>query len=248
MNEGWHKQRFIARPSAVHVNCAQCGTDMWLPASKVGEYKRCGIECNAAYRRDERETRKRECKTCGSAFYPRQNQLRNGCGLYCSQKCNTAARDAILSHESAIKGKATMAEKRARGEINYRFGPDNPSWKGGAQEARLRRRDSGKEAESLRRYRRENPDKVREFTARRAGRKLGKLPYGTIPSIKTMQRNKCAICKVSIAQAYHVDHIVPLARGGQHARNNIQLLCPPCNLHKSSRDPIHHMQSLGRLL
>lgn len=27
-----------------------------------------------------------------------------------------------------------------------------------------------------------------------------------------------------------------------------RILCAPCNLHKSNRDPIDHMRSLGRLL
>jgi len=41
---------------------------------------------------------------------------------------------------------------------------------------------------------------------------------------------------------------LPLARGGKHEPRNIQFLCEHCNLTKNARDPIDHMQSLGRLL
>jgi len=33
----------------------------------------------------------------------------------------------------------------------------------------------------------------------------------------------------------HCDHIIPLSRGGKDAMDNLQTLCAPCNLHKSSQ-------------
>lgn len=41
---------------------------------------------------------------------------------------------------------------------------------------------------------------------------------------------------------------MPLARGGGNGIGNIQLLCPPCNLRKGSKDPIKWAQKNGRLL
>lgn len=62
------------------------------------------------------------------------------------------------------------------------------------------------------------------------------------------QKSKCACCRCSIKQRYHIDHIVPLARGGSNDRRNLQLLCAGCNQRKSAKDPIDHMQSLGFLI
>lgn len=63
------------------------------------------------------------------------------------------------------------------------------------------------------------------------------------------KRCRCAVCKASIeGAAYHLDHIKPLARGGGNDPSNLQLLCPPCNLSKSAKDPIDFMQSRGYLL
>jgi 5-methylcytosine-specific restriction endonuclease McrA len=34
---------------------------------------------------------------------------------------------------------------------------------------------------------------------------------------------------------FHVDHVVPLARGGEHSYANTQPACPPCNMSKGAR-------------
>ena len=41
----------------------------------------------------------------------------------------------------------------------------------------------------------------------------------------------CQIC-ASEGPPYHIDHVVPLSRGGKNDLPNLQLLCPPCNLRK----------------
>ena len=68
-----------------------------------------------------------------------------------------------------------------------------------------------------------------------------------IKYIYDSQKHKCAICKISIKKYRHIDHIVPIARGGRHNKYNIQLLCPQCNLSKNCKDPIDFMNSLGLL-
>lgn len=51
------------------------------------------------------------------------------------------------------------------------------------------------------------------------------------------QECKCAVCGCWIGPpcAYHIDHIVALARGGANEVANLQLLCPRCNLKKGAR-------------
>lgn len=69
-----------------------------------------------------------------------------------------------------------------------------------------------------------------------------------IASILSAQRGKCGYCRMKLGKRYHVDHIVPLARGGSNARRNLQILCVPCNKSKSAKDPIDFAQSKGLLL
>lgn len=69
-----------------------------------------------------------------------------------------------------------------------------------------------------------------------------------VAEILKLQKGRCAYCRTSASQKYHVDHIIPLAKGGSNARRNLQVLCPPCNQTKSARDPIEYMQEKGMLL
>jgi len=52
------------------------------------------------------------------------------------------------------------------------------------------------------------------------------------------QNGKCAnpVCGTNLADGYHVDHIVALVNGGTNWIENIQLLCPTCNLRKGRKD------------
>lgn len=63
------------------------------------------------------------------------------------------------------------------------------------------------------------------------------------------QRQRCAYCRISLkVRPYHVDHMVAIAMGGSNAPNNIQILCPACNIKKSAKDPIIFAQSVGLLI
>lgn len=49
-------------------------------------------------------------------------------------------------------------------------------------------------------------------------------------------RGICRYCKEPVT-TFHVDHIVPVARGGTDRPKNLALSCVPCNLKKAARTP-----------
>lgn len=91
----------------------------------------------------------------------------------------------------------------------------------------------------------------RQSTRSYRARKLNAVGSHTeeeVIEILHLQKCKCAICKKSLKKGYHVDHIVALSKGGSDYKDNLQMLCPTCNLKKSAKDPIKFMQSKGYLI
>jgi hypothetical protein len=48
------------------------------------------------------------------------------------------------------------------------------------------------------------------------------------------QKWACALCHSLLPAVFHVDHVKPLAHGGPHTVNNLQVLCPNCHAMKSA--------------
>lgn len=97
-----------------------------------------------------------------------------------------------------------------------------------------------------------NPEKARLLSAQKRAVKrkaIGKLSKDIAEKLMRLQKGLCVCCRVSLAETeYHIDHIIPLSKGGAHTDTNVQLLCQSCNCSKQAKDPIEFMQSRGYLL
>lgn len=67
-------------------------------------------------------------------------------------------------------------------------------------------------------------------------------------AIGLSQKWQCVCCKVCIKNTYTVDHIIPLALGGNNGPKNLQLLCKHCNSSKNKKHPIDWALENGRLV
>lgn len=75
----------------------------------------------------------------------------------------------------------------------------------------------------------------------------GSVKKHHLDSLLAKQSGKCANCKAKLKK-YHVDHIKPIKKGGTSDLDNLQILCPNCNMRKGIKDPIDFARQEGRLL
>lgn len=95
-------------------------------------------------------------------------------------------------------------------------------------------------AANMREWRKVNPDKVRasnhkQRVARRSGCTAEDIEY--VKMTQTFGGElKCFYCASNITNnQYHLDHIIPLSRGGKNLVDNVCISCPICNMSKGSK-------------
>ncbi len=99
-----------------------------------------------------------------------------------------------------------------------------------------------KNKESQRRWLTLYPEK-RKDVSRQSGQKRRALLKDVFvedvdPRI-VFERDKgtCQICKCPVEDDFHIDHIIPVSKGGEHSYVNVQLAHPSCNLKKHAKMP-----------
>lgn len=100
-------------------------------------------------------------------------------------------------------------------------------------------------------WQRANPDKVAGHNRRRRAIKhkaAGNHTSEDVADLLRKQRSQCIYCNKSLKSGYHVDHIVPLSKGGSNWPRNLQLTCSKCNLAKGARHPLDHARLIGLLV
>lgn len=80
--------------------------------------------------------------------------------------------------------------------------------------------------------------KQRPYTAARRAKlhqAEGTFTKQDLKKLYEEQEGKCFYCGDALDGAYHVDHVIPISRGGSNNLDNLQLLCQCCNLSKHDK-------------
>lgn len=157
------------------------------------------------------------------------------------------------NHETSLACTAAWARNNpeANREKNRKWHAANKD-RNNARALKWQRDNPERAAATHRAWKQTNPDKVCLYTRRRKAALLkvgGDHTSEDIARIRALQKNRCAYCRVDLRKIKsHVDHILPLAGGGDNSRSNLQILCKDCNLTKGIRHPVDFARLTGRLI
>ena len=84
---------------------------------------------------------------------------------------------------------------------------------------------------SIKKYFKEHPNKRKDLSSkRRARERNAKIEEFSRTEIFDRDNGICHICGKKVKpSSWQLDHIIPLARGGQHTRINVAVSHPLCN-------------------
>jgi 5-methylcytosine-specific restriction endonuclease McrA len=91
----------------------------------------------------------------------------------------------------------------------------------------------------------DNPEAVHENWLRRRARQRNThaepITKAHLALLFEGQDGCCRYCRTPLGKDKHLDHRIPLARGGAHAPSNVCWSCPSCNLRKGARTEAEYL-------
>lgn len=182
-----------------------------------------------------------ECDWCGIDIRHMRADAKY-CSDFCSNRCdfrdNRERIDAQAKrYVEQNPEKVLAASRRYREENRQRIYARQKRWQNeNLEHHKAYQHEYGK------RWSKENADKVRLTAANRYARM--RLNGGGALDITERDWSRmlaiyghcCAYCgSDGDGETLHMDHVVPLARGGRHSIGNVVPACPPCNYNKNDR-------------
>lgn len=212
-------------PDGRRSQCIECTRERW--ARYYATHREALLEYQARYRTTNPETVHER-----SARYRAANREKLSKD---KARWYVANREAILEH--AAEYRATHHEEISTYQARYRAAhPD--------RNARYYAANRDRERERRARYHAANPEKRREWENKRRAVKRG-APIGDKEAIRHIydiaangSRVRCYLCGRFVPKGQrHVDHVIPLSKGGLHAASNLDIACASCNFKKSAKLP-----------
>ncbi len=203
--------------------------------------KRCSI-CAESKLLDEfhgetlgRNGRANRCKPCSSAYHvarrladPEAAKVRRATQYAKADKTLAARQHRAWVKANADRAATIEAKSRAKRREQARMA--SAKWR--AENPQRHRRNALAWIEA-------HPDQAAEIRDRRRARKLNAyVAPVSRRAIYERDGGKCGIChKAVLFERMHLDHIIPLSKGGTHEPRNVQVTHQLCNNRKYSTGP-----------
>lgn len=167
-------------------------------------------------------------------------------------RCLECARQSISAYRATDIGGEKQREASRRWQKSR-----PPEWTEKERERKRllnghKRRTDPTYNERRRASRRKNRAAESAYMARRRARIYASGGHHTADDIKRLfdaQGGRCSYCRTKLKDGqFHVDHIIPLVKGGSNGPQNLQITCKWCNASKGGKDPLVYARKIGRLL
>lgn len=182
----------------------------------------------------------KSCNTCHGIFpasteyFHRWKTSKDGLSFRCKRCQRVANKKSYYANHEERKEKGRTDYYRVK-ETDYdRLRETNREaskryHQKGSESVRRARRDAARRA--YKRY-------VLKFRLKTLNRRSGAVvEVADIEALHQSQRGKCYWCNKDVGMDFHIDHYIPVARGGAHHISNLVLACEICNKRKSDRMP-----------
>lgn len=199
----------------------------------------------------------RKCKICqkvyplSSEYWHRDSKAKYGLRTFCkpcAKVRNKEYRERDLesyNEKQRKRYRRDIDKRRAYNAANAeRIATYKREWrKANPDKVKKHKRDSAKrhpESHNKRnkRYRDNHPEKMRQKSRTQWARRKtteGKYTQKEIDRLYEEQHGYCAYCGIRLFDRFHVDHVVPISRGGTNHYDNLLLACPHCNQSKNDK-------------
>lgn len=185
----------------------------------------------------------KRCTKCNiekpTSEFSKDKQKKDGLRSSC-KACKKAYDKAYVENNKEKK----YASNKAWNETNpnYKAAYDKKRRKKLRDEINRKKREyyhnGGKEVEKA--WRKLNNEKVNEYarnakSKRRELEKSSTITYSKFSKWTKTQPKVCKYCGEDCSSNYHVDHVIPLSKGGKHDLSNLTIACQTCNISKGNK-------------
>jgi hypothetical protein len=192
----------------------------------------------------------RRCTICGETkpatkeFYYR---VHGGCRLCYNKRLREWYNSPEKVEQRLLKKQQRHADAQARRRVKQK-----ERYQANKEHILASQKSDEHFREYQRKYQRERqkaqPERYRAYQANRRARKMaagGEYTKEDVQLLYQSQKGLCWWCSEPVGNAYHVDHRIPLSKGGSNDPRNLCISCPTCNTSKNDKLP-HEWN--GRLL
>ena len=201
------------------------------------------------------------CRKCNTTktiteFY-KDRTSKDGLHSLCKQCKNTLSK-IYMQKNKKVKNKYNKIHYETRKEKGYK--QDKEYYKEYYQKNKKRISErkkkyhiDNKERMELKQkiYKKTESAKISIKNTRMKRRTITKTGDVTTQQLQELYENSkfCYWCNTNLKnKKIHLDHYIPLSKGGEHTLSNLVVSCPHCNHTKSNKDPYAFANSLGRLI